>query len=228
MAKNLIYIVGDKTDMHDTVKAVLVSEGYEVKAFSDEHSAFSAFSENAPDMLIIDVGTSGANWSSVCSSFRRKSNIPIIIMSAQKTEADIIAGLASGCDDYLIKPCSSLVLIGRIKSLFRRIELDKATVFTDNITYVSDIILDVGSKQAFIGEKNIKLTAMEFSFLFYLANNKSRSISRRELLDKVWGFENEVETRATDDMMKRIRKKLSNAGSSLKIETVWGFGFKIV
>jgi len=68
---------------------------------------------------------------------------------------------------------------------------------------------------------------MEFSLLHYLAENKTRAVSRSELLDKVWGFENEVETRATDDMIKRIRKKLSDAGSHLKIETVWGFGFKI-
>lgn len=75
--------------------------------------------------------------------------------------------------------------------------------------------------------RNIGLTGMEFSFLYYLAENKSRAVSRSELLDKVWGFENEVETRATDDMLKRIRKKLTDAGSDLKIETVWGFGFKI-
>ena len=68
---------------------------------------------------------------------------------------------------------------------------------------------------------------MEFEVVQYLAINKNRAVSRSELLDKIWGFENEVETRATDDMIKRIRKKLSTAGSNLKIETVWGFGFKI-
>ena len=68
---------------------------------------------------------------------------------------------------------------------------------------------------------------MEFSLLYYLVENKNRAVSRSELLDKIWGFENEVETRATDDMIKRIRKKLSDAGSTLKIDTVWGFGFQI-
>jgi DNA-binding response OmpR family regulator len=68
---------------------------------------------------------------------------------------------------------------------------------------------------------------MEFSLLCYLAANRNRPVSRSELLDKIWGFENEVETRATDDMIKRVRKKLSEVGSSLKIETIWGFGFKL-
>nr|WP_276020378.1 response regulator transcription factor [Acetivibrio straminisolvens] len=118
-------------------------------------------------------------------------------------------------------------LIARIKSIFRRIELDKTKNDTVQEIRIGDIVINTDKKQAEFNGKNIGLTGMEFNLLYYLAQNKNKAVSRSELLDKVWGFENFVETRATDDMIKRLRKKLSDSGSALKIETVWGFGFKV-
>lgn len=92
---------------------------------------------------------------------------------------------------------------------------------------IADVVINSDKKQAEINDKNIGLTNMEFALLYYLAVNKNKAVSRSELLDKVWGFDNEVETRATDDMIKRVRKKLTDVGSALKIETVWGYGFKV-
>lgn len=105
--------------------------------------------------------------------------------------------------------------------------MDKSTSEKSNVIKICDITINADTRQAEFNGKDIGLTGMEFSLLYYLAINKNKAISRSELLDKVWGFESEVETRATDDMVKRIRKKLSDSGSTLKIETVWGFGFKI-
>jgi len=227
MAASLIYIAENESDICDSVKSLLIREGYKVRAFNNVYSVFQAFDEYEPDMLIIDVNIFGTDGDSVCSSIRRKSSVPIIIVSYGNTEDDIIAGLSSGGDHFLSKPFSPLELIARVKSLFRRVELDKTSVLPGNILCVSDITLDTCRKQALIGEKDINLTVMEFSLLLYLASSKNRPVSRHELLVKVWGFENEIETRATDDMMKRIRKKLSDAGSALKIETIWGFGFRI-
>ena len=105
--------------------------------------------------------------------------------------------------------------------------MDKSRTEINQMIKISDITINPDTKQVNFDGIDIGLTGMEFSLLYYLASNKDRAVSRNELLDKVWGFENEVETRATDDMIKRIRKKLSDAGSSLKIDTVWGFGFRI-
>jgi DNA-binding response OmpR family regulator len=164
---------------------------------------------------------------SLCSTIRRQSTVPIIIVSAKDTEPDKIAGLTLGSDDYLTKPFSPMELIARIKSIFRRIELDKTKNDTVQEIRIGDIVINTDKKQAEFNGKNIGLTGMEFNLLYYLAQNKNKAVSRSELLDKVWGFENFVETRATDDMIKRLRKKLSDSGSALKIETVWGFGFKV-
>lgn len=227
MDTKLIYIADDETNICNIIKSFLLKEGFAVETFCDGRSILEAFNSKPADMLVIDIMMPQMDGYSLCSIIRQKSPVPIIIVSAKDTEPDKIAGLTLGCDDYLTKPFSPMELIARIKSIFRRIELDKNVLGSIHIQKIIDISINHDTKQVDFHGKNIGLTGMEFTFLSYLADHSSRAVSRSELLDKVWGFENEVETRATDDMIKRIRKKLSEAGSSLKIETVWGFGFKI-
>jgi DNA-binding response OmpR family regulator len=228
MDKKLIYIADDEINILIIIKSFLIKEGYKVETFNNGKAILEAFQVKPADMLIIDIMMPGMDGYSLCSQIRQTSSVPIIIVSAKDTEPDKIAGLTLGCDDYLTKPFSPMELIARIKSIFRRIELDKAQTGIIEILKVSDVTINYNSKIAEIDGQDIGLTGMEFSLLYYLANNKNRAVSRGELLDKVWGFENEVETRATDDMIKRIRKKLADSGSSLKIDTVWGFGFRLL
>ncbi|HYE83941.1 MAG TPA: response regulator transcription factor [Clostridia bacterium] len=228
MDKKRIYIADDEVNICNIIKSFLVKEGYEVETFNNGQSILEAFNEKPADMLVIDVMMPGMDGYSLCSQVRHTSAVPIIIVSAKDTEPDKIAGLTLGCDDYLTKPFSPMELIARIRSVFRRIELDKAQTGIIEVLKLPDITINHNIKKVEFNRKDIGLTGMEFSLLYYLAINKNRAVSRSELLDKVWGFENEVETRATDDMIKRIRKKLSDAGSALKIETVWGFGFRLI
>lgn len=228
MVEKLIYIADDEINICNIIKSFLEKEGFKAEVFPDGRALIEAFALKEPDMLILDIMMPEMDGYSVCSYIRQKSAIPIIIVSAKDTEPDKIAGLTLGSDDYLTKPFSPMELVARVRSIFRRIELDKNNVFSGNLIFVSDIALDPDNKQASIGDKQVALTGMEFSLLYYLVLNRNRSVSRSELLDKIWGFEHEVETRATDDTVKRLRKKLINAGSALKIETVWGFGFKLL
>lgn len=227
MDKKLIYIADDEINICNIIKSFLVKEGFEVETFNDGRAILEAFNSRQADMLVIDIMMPEIDGFSLCSFIREKSSVPIIIVSAKDTEPDKIAGLTLGGDDYLTKPFSPMELIARIKSIFRRIELDKTHIGNNQVIKISDISINPHTKQVRFGDKSIGLTGMEFSLLYYLTINKNRAISRSELLDKIWGFENDVETRATDDMIKRIRKKLLDAGSVLKIDTVWGFGFKI-
>ena len=227
MGKKLIYIADDEVNICNIIKSFLLKEGFEVEAFNDGRSILEAFNTRQADMLVIDIMMPEIDGYSLCSLIRQKSSVPIIIVSAKDTEPDKIAGLTLGSDDYLTKPFSPMELIARVKSIFRRIELDKATIGNNQTITISDISINPNTKQAECNGKSLGLTGMEFSLLYYLSINRYRAVSRSELLDKVWGFENEVETRATDDMIKRIRKKLSDVGSVLKIDTVWGFGFRI-
>lgn len=238
MRNTLIYIADDEINICNIIKSFLVKEGYEVETFHDGQSILEAFARRPADMLVIDIMMPMVDGYSVCASVRKQSSVPIIIVSAKDTEPDKIAGLTLGSDDYMTKPFSPMELVARVKSIFRRIELDRShgqssdtSQITDkrrNTIQVADVVLDPDTKQAWFGKVELPLTTMEFSLLLYLINNKDRPVSRGELLDKIWGFENEVETRATDDVVKRLRKKLSDFGTLLKIETVWGFGFKLV
>ncbi|MGE5679076.1 MAG: response regulator transcription factor [Pseudomonadota bacterium] len=228
MDKKLIYIADDEMNILNIIKSFLLKEGYEVEAFSNGQAILEAYQARPADMLVIDIMMPGMDGYSLCSQIRQTSGVPIIIVSAKDTEPDKIAGLTLGCDDYMTKPFSPMELIARIRSIFRRIELDKANAGISDVIKVADVVINRNTKRVEINSKDIGLTGMEFSLLYYLAINSNRAVSRGELLDKVWGFENEVETRATDDMIKRIRKKLADVSSELKIDTVWGFGFRLL
>ncbi|MDF2986205.1 MAG: two component transcriptional regulator, winged helix family [Eubacterium sp.] len=225
--KKLIYIADDEKNICNIIKSFLEIEGYDAEAFYNGGSLFEAFKNRPADLLVIDIMMPELDGFSLCSSIRLQSSVPIIIVSAKDTEADKIKGLSLGSDDYLTKPFSPLELIARIKSIFRRIDLDKAKCDVLKEIKISDIVMKPEIKQAEINGTNIGLTGMEFSLLYYLIDNRNKAVDRRELLYKIWGFENSVETPATDDMIKRIRKKLSDYGSTLRIETVRGFGYKI-
>ncbi|MBI6872298.1 response regulator transcription factor [Clostridium aciditolerans] len=227
MEKKLIYIADDEIKIQELIKMFLEKEGYDVQVFSDGETLLKAFMKRPSDMLILDIMMPQLDGLTLCSEIRKESNVPIIIISAKDSESDKIAGLMLGSDDYMTKPFSPVELVLRVKSIFRRMEFEKVPKVNQADITVSDITIHIEGRYAVCNGQDLKLTPMEFNLLLYLAKNVNRGISREELLNKVWGFDSEVDTRATDDMIKRIRKKIAGTGSSLKIETLWGFGFKI-
>lgn len=227
MEKKLIYIADDEIRIQELIKMFLEKEGYDVQVFSDGETLLNAFMKRPSDMLILDIMMPQLDGLTLCSEIRKESNVPIIIISAKDSESDKIAGLMLGSDDYMTKPFSPVELVLRVKSIFRRMEFEKAPKVNQVDITVSDVTIHIEGRYAVCNGRDLRLTPMEFNLLLYLAKNVNRGISREELLNKVWGFDSEVDTRATDDMIKRIRKKIAGTGSSLKIETLWGFGFKI-
>lgn len=224
MERKLIYIADDEEKIQQLIKMFLIKEGYDVEVYSDGSDLINAFKKKAADMLILDIMMPNVDGLTLCSEIRKESKVPIIIISAKDSEADKIAGLILGSDDYITKPFSPVELVLRVKNIFRRMEPENVDL---SIIKIKDITIYTEGKYAVCNDKDLKLTLTEFNFFLYLAKNLNKGISREELLNKIWGFEVEVDTRATDDMVKRIRKKLLNVNSNLKIETLWGFGFKI-
>lgn len=229
MDKKLIYIADDEVKIQELIKMFLEKEDYQVITFSDGESLLAAFKDIPADMLILDIMMPNIDGLSLCSEIRKYSNIPIIIVSAKDSESDKIAGFLLGGDDYLTKPFSPLELVLRVKSIFKRIALEDVPTKNAELNLISigDIEINTNGRYVECCGKDLKLTPMEFNLFVYLAKNKNKGISREELLRKIWGFDTEVDTRATDDMIKRIRKKLINVTSKVKIETLWGFGFMI-
>lgn len=228
MSNKLIYLADDELKIQELIRMFLKKEGYEVECFSNGVDLLDAFKKKPADMLLLDIMMPDLDGLQVCTTIRNESNVPIIIISAKDGEADKIAGLLLGSDDYMTKPFSPVELVLRVKSIFKRMSFEKDRNPKEVVQQLGDITIYLETRYAACNGIDLKLTPMEFNLLAYLIENKSRGISREELLQKVWGFDSEVDTRATDDMIKRIRKKLTTAGSHLKIETIWGYGFKVL
>ncbi len=151
-------------------------------------------------------------------SFR---NVPIIMLTARDSDSDYVSGLALGSDDYFTKPFRPLKLVMRVKAIFRRIDMEQQALKDDKIT-LGNLSLLSKQRSVLISENEIPLTLIEFEFLDFLFQNQHRAVSRDEILNQVWGYDSMVETRVTDDTVKRLRKKLSDYGSNVFIETVRG------
>ena len=225
--EKLIYIADDEPHIKDLIRSFLEKENYDVQAFDNGDDLFKAFTKKQSDLVILDIMMPGSDGLTICTEIRRISDVPIIILTARDGDADYVAGITLGSDDYFTKPVSPMQLVMRVKAIFRRIEMDKKTRINKFLNY-SEIEINLANKIVVNKNKNneeIPLTPNEFNFLVYLMENQNRAVSRDELLDKIWGFSSEIETRVADDTVKRLRKKLS--GTNLIVDTVWGFGFRL-
>lgn len=222
-----IYIAEDDADIRSLIELFLNSEGYAVRTFETGDALLNAFTSQPPDMVILDIMLPGTDGLTLCAKLRKSSNVPIIIVSARDSEADRIAGITLGSDDYLTKPFSPMELIARVKALFRRLELDRG-VQDEGCLTLNNLSIDPSSRTAAVNDVPLDLTPTEFLLVAYLLRQGDRAVSREELLKNVWKYDFEVDTRATDDVMKRLRKKLGQANANVKIETVWGFGFRLI
>jgi len=219
-----IYIADDEKNIRELIDGFLTNDGFEVKAFENGDDLLAEFLQSPSDMVILDIMMDGTDGLTICSQIRSKHNVPIIIVSARDSELDRITGFTLGGDDYLVKPFSPIELVARVKAIFRRVSLDQSNTLKNLLKY-GDLTLNLSTRESLLNGQKLDLTPTEFALLAYLFEHSGRAISRNELLKNVWKFDFEVDSRATDDVLKRLRKKLSK--SSVIIESVWGFGFKL-
>ncbi|HOO61338.1 MAG TPA: response regulator transcription factor [Bacillota bacterium] len=224
--KKTIYIADDDGNIRNLVRTFLEREGYVVNAFEDGESLLRFFSTNPSDMVILDVMMPGRDGFFICNDIRKMSNVPIIMLTARDSDADYISGLSLGSDDYFTKPFSPVKLVSKVKAIFRRIDTEDDTPHNDqgNISF-EDIEIMTKTKIVTWNNEELQLTPNEYALLTYMILNKDRAVSRVELLDRIWGYETEVETRVADDTVKRLRKKLTK--TNVIIKTVWGYGFRL-
>ncbi len=224
--KKTIYVADDEPNIRDLIYLFLSNEGFEVTSFSNGDELLAVFLQKPADMVILDIMMPGTDGFSLCTQIRRRSNALIIIVSARDSEIDRITGITLGSDDYLTKPFSPMELVARAKALFRRLELDTGGVAAEVLT-AGNLTINTAAREAEINGKPFDMTPTELALLVYLLQNRTRAVSREELLKNVWKFDFDADTRATDDVVKRLRKKLITASANLKIDSVWGFGFKL-
>lgn len=223
----LIYIADDETNIRNLVKTFLENDGHTVVAFENGDLLLEEFNKKECDLVILDIMMPGSDGFEICTNIRKKSIVPIIMLTARDSDLDYITGITLGSDDYFTKPFSPMALVMRVKAMFRRIDFEKNqnNKNEDSELTFGNITININNKIVSCNNSNIDVTPNEYNLLTYLFENKERAVSREELLNKVWGYDSEIETRAADDTVKRLRKKIVN--TNVSIETVWGFGFRL-
>lgn len=216
-----IGVVEDDPNIQNIVSAYLKKEHYEVTILQSAEEALELWEKNPPDMWILDIMLPGMDGYDFCKYIRERSDVPIIIISAKDEEIDKILGLELGGDDYLTKPFSPRELVARIKRLFSRTQPMSKT--ERPVVILDKLKIEKESRRAFFQDEELDLTTKEFDLLILLAEHPNRAFSREELLVRIWGNDYFGSDRAVDDLIKRIRKKVSD----LPIETVWGFGYRL-
>ena len=221
----LIYAADDEPDILDVLREFLTNAGYNVKTFSTGDELLSCFRTYPCDLAVLDIMMPGSDGLTICKELRKLSDIPIVILTAKESESDQMRGYMFGGDDYLVKPFSPSLLVMKIKALLRRAS------FTDEDASdrpFGDIILSPSVHDVLCKGKAAGLSMTEYALIECLMNNPGTAVPRDKLLDDVWGIDNDsVETRVTDETVRRIRRKLTAAGSSVKITAVWGYGYKL-
>ncbi len=223
-----IFIVEDDENIRDLVIYTLTSNGFFCAGFENGSDFFDNLKVETPDLVILDLMLPDIDGITILKKIRSTSvinNLPVILLTAKSTEYDKIKGLDLGADDYITKPFSILELLSRIKSLLRRSENSNSIPLSKDIIIVNDIKLDNKKHTVSINSTEIYFTLKEFELLNLLFQNIGFVLSRDKIMEKVWGFDYEGETRTVDMHIKTIRQKLGEKGNI--IETVRGVGYKI-
>lgn len=217
-----ILIVDDEEDILDLIAYHLEKEDMRVLKAGDGEHALNLLWDEHVDLLILDLMLPGINGLEVLKTLRadtRTENLPVILLTAKTTEIDRIVGFELGTDDYICKPFSVKELMARVKALLKR----AAGFSKDNVFRNEDIVINFQSHKITAGGKPVELTPREFAILAYLHKRRETVISRAQLLDKIWGMDSEVDDRAVDVNITRLRDKLG--GAKKLIKTVKGYGY---
>ncbi len=222
-----IYVADDDDNIRQIVKTFLSSDGYTVEDFPTGDLLLERFRQESCDLAILDVMMPGSDGFTVCTELRKLSTVPIIMLTARDSENDYAMGLGLGSDDYITKPFSAMALLMRVRAIFRRIDFEsrKHEAPAAAAVSVGKLTLDEDRRHILSGGAPLALTPTEYEVLKYLMLRADQAVSREELLNSVWGFEAVVETRATDDTVRRLRQKLEGCG--VNIAAVWGYGFRL-
>lgn len=227
-----IYVADDDGDIRQIIRTFLENDGYAVEDFPTGDLLLARFRESPCDLVILDVMMPGSSGFDICTELRKTSTVPIIMLTARDSENDYAMGLGLGSDDYITKPFSAMSLVMRVRAIFRRIAFESqknAESAEKNAesakVELAGLSLDEPGRHILRDGVPLPLSPTEYEALKYLMVHAGNAVSREELLNQVWGYEAAVETRATDDTVRRIRKKIE--GSGAVIEAVWGYGFRL-
>lgn len=219
-----VYIVEDEANISEIESYVLRSSGYEVKCFENGTDFLDACRNELPQLVILDIMLPGQDGISILKTLRSQEatkEIPVILVTAKSSEIDKVKGLEVGADDYLTKPFGTMELAARVKALLRRSEKQEKS----NLIQYKEITIDEEKHEIRAGGELVTVTYKEYELLKYLIINREIVMSREKLLENVWGYDYEGESRTVDIHVNTLRKKLGSLGEYIK--TIRNVGYKV-
>jgi two-component system, OmpR family, response regulator MtrA len=217
-----ILVVDDDTALAEMIGIVLRTEGFETAFCADGAQAVQAWRDQHPDLVLLDLMLPGVDGIEICTRIREESGVPIIMLTARTDTADVVAGLESGADDYIVKPFNPKELVARIRTRLR----PSQAAGTETLR-IGDLTIDVAAHEVRRGERTIALTPLEFELLVTLASTPQQVFSREMLLEQVWGYHYKADTRLVNVHVQRLRAKVEIDPDNPRIvTTVRGVGYR--
>ncbi len=220
-----VLIVEDEDSFSEAMSFMLRKEGFEVSVANNGALAIEEFDQTGADIVLLDLMLPGLSGTEVCREIRKRSNVPVIMVTAKDSEIDKVVGLELGADDYVTKPFSSRELIARIKAVLRRAgtEIEDAS----DILELGAVRIDVERHIVSVEGQQIKLPLKEFDLLLMLMRNAGRVLTRGQLIDRIWGSDYVGDTKTLDVHIKRLRAKIEkDPANPIHLMTVRGLGYK--
>ena len=225
MAMDKVLIVDDNQNICDLLRVYLEKEGFTAMISNDGEEAVVKFNALHPDIVLLDVMLPGMDGWQVCREIRKKSNVPIIMITAKSETFDKVLGLGLGADDYIVKPFDTKEVVARIRAVTRRVAQTPAETEVREVHY-DKLSVNMSRYELRVNGKVVEAPPKELELLYCLASHPNRVFSRDQLLDEVWGFEYYGDSHTIDVHIKRLREKLENVSDKWLLRTVWGVGYK--
>jgi DNA-binding response OmpR family regulator len=222
-----VLVVDDEPTVRDVVVRYLEQEGYRALAAADGAEARALLASESLGLVILDLMLPGVDGLTLCREIRARSQLPVIMITALGEEADRLAGLEVGADDYLTKPFSPRELVARVRAVLRRAAPATATARPSGRIELGALEIDADRREARRRGEALRLTTLEFDLLWFLATNPDRVFSRDELMAAVWGYTAELDTGTVTVHVRRLRQKVEQDPARPRhLETVWGSGYR--
>ena len=216
-------IVEDESSIASFVSLYLKKAGYDVQVATTGGSALEKADEHTPSLIVLDLMLPDMDGIDVCRRLRKRSDVPILMLTARDEDIDKIIGLEVGADDYMTKPFNPRELVARIKSILRRATPERRDAETAELRH-GDLVINSGRREVKVGDTEIQLAPKEFDLLWELLDHRGIVLTRDQLLERVWGYTFAGDTRTVDVHVRQLRRKLGDASP---IVTVWGVGYKV-
>lgn len=225
MSLGRVLVVDDDKNICELLRLYLEKEGCGVILAHDGEEAVVKFNALKPDIILLDIMLPGIDGWQVCREIRKKSNVPIIMITAKVETFDKVLGLELGADDYIVKPFDTKEVIARIKAVYRRVGQSSGEAEIKEVKY-DKLSVNMTRYELRVNGQVLDTPPKELELLFHLASNPNRVYTRDQLLDEVWGFEYYGDSRTIDVHVKRLREKLEGVSDKWALKTVWGVGYK--